>query len=81
MNHLTPSRIAEIIDSSKITDAEIAHVSQCVHCNGSLRAYAAMASTEGKEIAFRDCARSTFKVDFSNCDTDSNVYAVLEVRH
>lgn len=50
--HLTPDRVTRIVRDKKIAIHELEHVRKCSHCNGWLRAFAAMASVAGKTIAF-----------------------------
>jgi len=43
-NHLTPSRVVQIVEDSRIEIHELAHIERCASCNDWLRAFFALGS-------------------------------------
>jgi hypothetical protein len=50
--HLTPSRIEQIIDDNSISSHEAEHAKTCPACNGWLRSFIGLAILSGANITF-----------------------------
>ena len=68
MTHFTPKTVTAMIESNRLSPDQLQHARSCDNCNEWLRAFAAVASAEGKKIAF-EIPTQAFRLRISDPDT------------